>query len=53
MISYVYNLAFQGGRGAQYGQAAAITMVIFVIVAALTLIQFRYTQMWEEVGENV
>ncbi len=53
MISYVYNLAFAGGRGAQYGFAAAITMVIFVIVAVMTLLQFRYTQMWEEVGENV
>ena len=53
LISYVYNLAFQGGRGAQYGQAAAITMVIFVIVAAITLFQFRFTQMWEEVSENV
>jgi ABC-type sugar transport system permease subunit len=53
LISYVYNLAFAGGRGVQYGFAAAITMVIFVIVAVLTLLQFRYTQMWEEVGENV
>lgn len=53
LISYVYNLAFQGGRGAQYGQAAAITMIIFVIVAVITLLQFRFTQMWEEVGENV
>lgn len=53
LISYVYNLAFQGGRGAQYGQAAAITMIIFIIVAVITLIQFRFTQMWEEVGENV
>jgi ABC-type sugar transport system permease subunit len=53
LISYVYNLAFAGGRGAQYGFAAAITMVVFVFVAIMTLLQFRYTQMWEEVGENV
>lgn len=53
LISYVYNLAFAGGRGAQYGQAAAITMIIFVIVAVITLLQFRFTQMWEEVSENV
>lgn len=53
LISYVYNLAFAGGRGAQYGFAAAITMIIFVIVAAITLFQFRYTKMWEEAGENV
>jgi ABC-type sugar transport system permease subunit len=53
LISYVYNLAFAGGRGAQYGFAAAITMIVFVLVAVMTLLQFRYTQMWEEVGENV
>ena len=53
LISYVYNLAFQGGRGAQYGQAAAITMIIFFIVAVITILQFRFTQMWEEVSENV
>jgi ABC-type sugar transport system permease subunit len=53
LISYVYNLAFEGGRGAQYGLASAITIVIFITVAVITLFQFRYTQMWEEAGENV
>jgi ABC-type sugar transport system permease subunit len=53
LISYVYNLAFSGGRGAQYGLASAITIVIFFIVAVITLFQFRYTRMWEEVSENV
>lgn len=53
LISYVYNLAFAAGRGKEYGLGAAITIVIFAIVAVITLLQFRYTQMWEEVGENV
>lgn len=53
LISYVYNLAFAAGRGKEYGLGAAITIVIFVIVAVITLFQFRYTKMWEEVGENV
>lgn len=53
LISYVYNLAFAGGRGADYGLASAVTIVIFIVVAVITLLQFRYTQMWEEVGENV
>jgi ABC-type sugar transport system permease subunit len=53
LISYVYKLAFAGGRGSQYGFAAAITLVIFAVVAVMTLLQFRYTKMWEEVGENV
>jgi ABC-type sugar transport system permease subunit len=53
LISYVYNLAFAGGRGAQYGLAAAITIVIFLLIAGFAMIQFRFTRMWEEVGENV
>jgi ABC-type sugar transport system permease subunit len=53
LVSYVYNLAFAGGRGAQYGLAAAITMFIFVIVTIITLFQFRFTRMWEEISENV
>ncbi|MCB9154680.1 MAG: ABC transporter permease subunit [Caldilineae bacterium] len=53
LISYVYNLAFTARRGVDYGFAAAITIVIFFIVGTITLIQFRYTRMWEEVGENV
>lgn len=53
LISYVYNLAFTASRGVNYGFAAAITMVIFFIVGTITLFQFRYTNMWEEVSENV
>lgn len=53
LISYVYNLAFSGGTGIDYGFAAAITIVIFFIVGAITLFQFRFTRMWEEVSENV
>jgi ABC-type sugar transport system permease subunit len=53
LISYVYNLAFSASRGVNYGFAAAITIVIFFIVGTITLIQFRYTRMWEEVSENV
>lgn len=54
LISYVYNLAFEsGGRGVQYGFAAAISLIIFVIVGVITLIQFKYTNMWEEVSKNV
>ena len=53
LISYVYNLAFSGSRGVNYGFAAAITIIIFFIVGTITLFQFRYTRMWEEVSENV
>jgi len=53
LISYVYNLAFSGSRGIDYGFAAAITIIIFFIVGTITLLQFRFTRMWEEVSENV
>jgi len=53
LISYVYNLAFTASRGVNYGFASAITIVIFFIVGAITLFQFRWTRMWEEVSENV
>jgi ABC-type sugar transport system permease subunit len=53
LISYTYRLAFGSGRGADYGLASAITIIIFVIVATITLLQFRMTGQWEEVSENV
>ncbi len=53
LITYVYRLAFAGGRGADYAYAAAITVIIFIILVVLTLFNFRYTRIWEEVGENV
>jgi ABC-type sugar transport system permease subunit len=53
LISYTFRLAFETGRGADYGYANAITIVIFIIVASITLFQYRFMGMWEEVSENV
>lgn len=53
LISYTYGVAFGSNRGADYGYAAAITIVIFLIVATLTVIQYRFTRQLEEVSENV
>ena len=54
LISYVYKLAFEsGGRGVQYGLASAISIIVFLIVGSITLLQFRFTNMLEEVSENV
>ncbi|MFT3895254.1 MAG: ABC transporter permease subunit [Anaerolineales bacterium] len=53
LISYVYKLAFEsGGRGVQYGLASAISIIVFFIVGSITLFQYRFTNMWEEVSEN-
>jgi len=46
LISYVYRLAFQDS-GQQFGLGAAVSTVIFLLVAALTLIQIRYTKIAE------
>jgi arabinogalactan oligomer / maltooligosaccharide transport system permease protein len=53
LITYVYRLAFAGGRGADYAYAAAITVIIFLILVIVTIFNFRFTRVWEEVGENV
>lgn len=52
LLSYTYRLAF-GGKGAEYGFAAAIGLFIFLIVATLTFLNFRVTRSLEEVSENV
>lgn len=53
LISYTFRLAFESGRGSDYGYANAITIVIFLIVASITLFQYRFMGTWEEVSENV
>ena len=54
LISYVWKLAIEsGGRGVQYGLASAISIVLFAVVGTITMLQYRFTNMWEEVSENV
>ena len=53
LISYTYRIAFGGARGNDYGLAAAISILIFFIVGAITIFNFRYTGQLEEVSENV
>lgn len=53
LITYTYRLAFASQRGADYGFATAITIVIFVLIAAITFFNFRFTRVWEEVSESV
>lgn len=43
LISYTYRLAFEGGAGQNFGLASSIAIFIFIIIAILTLINFRLT----------
>ena len=49
LISYVYKIAFQSGGGADYGFAAAVSLIIFLIVATISAFSFRFTKAFEEV----
>jgi arabinogalactan oligomer/maltooligosaccharide transport system permease protein len=48
LITYMFRLAFDA-QGAQYGFAAAISVVIFTIVAIISAVSFRRTRAQEEV----
>lgn len=47
LVSYTWRIAFQDS-GANYGLAAAISTVIFVMVAAITMVQMRFTRIVDE-----
>ncbi len=53
LITYTYRYAFSSGGTRDFGFASAIAVIIFFMVAMLTLLQFRLTKRWEEIGENV
>lgn len=44
LVSYTFRIAFQDS-GQHFGLASAISTVIFLIVAAITLIQMRFTKL--------
>lgn len=52
LITYTYRLAFESSGGTDYGLASAVTILIFLIVASLSWINFRFTGALEEVREN-
>lgn len=49
LISYTFRLAF-GGSGAQFGFAAAISVLLFMITAVIAASQFRATRVLEDVN---
>ena len=51
LISYTYRLAFESGRGADFGLAAGIGILIFMIVATISAISFKRTAVFEELNQ--
>ncbi len=49
LISYTFRLAF-GGSGAQFGFAAAVSVLLFMITTVIAASQFRATRSLEEVN---
>lgn len=45
LISYTYRLAFEGSQGQNFAMAAAVSMLIFVIVVALTFLNFKVSKL--------
>lgn len=45
LISYTYRLAFEGAQGQNFGMAAAVSMLIFVIVVVITVLNFRVSKL--------
>jgi maltose/maltodextrin transport system permease protein len=43
LVSYTFRIAFQDS-GQQFGLASAVSTVIFLIVAGITLLQMRYSK---------
>lgn len=53
LISYTYRLAFESGRGVDYGLASAVTIIIFLLVGTISYFNFRFTGALEDVNRNV
>jgi ABC-type sugar transport system permease subunit len=47
LISYTYRLAFEGGAGQDFGLASAIAFLIFFVICAITIVNFRYSGMFK------
>jgi ABC-type sugar transport system permease subunit len=53
LISFVFDLAVEGGRGGQFALAAAATFYIFIIVALIAAFSFRFTRRLETIYGNI
>jgi ABC-type sugar transport system permease subunit len=53
LLSYTYRLSFEGQRGNQLGLACAVSVMIFLVIATISAINFRMTGTLEELSKNV
>ena len=53
LISFIFDLAVQSGRGGQFALAAAATFFLFLIVATISAISFRFTKRLETIYGNL
>ncbi len=44
LISYTYRLAFEGSQGQNFALAAAVSMLIFILVVMLTVLNFKVSK---------
>jgi ABC-type sugar transport system permease subunit len=49
LISFVYRLAFISSNVADYGLAAAISVLLFLLIGSVVLMQTRFTNTFKEV----
>lgn len=49
LITLVYKVAFGSGTGRDYGLASAFAIIIFIVVAVVSIIGFRQTKALEEI----
>jgi arabinogalactan oligomer/maltooligosaccharide transport system permease protein len=50
LVSYTFKVAFQTGRGGDYGLAAALSILIFLLIAAISAISFMRTKSLENLA---
>ena len=50
LISYTWKLAFSADKGGDYGLASAISILIFFIIATISIISFTRTKAFENLS---
>ncbi|NLY91682.1 MAG: maltose ABC transporter permease MalF [Firmicutes bacterium] len=51
LISYTYRMAFETGSGGNYGLAAAVSLLIFLLVCLITVFNIKSSRLFREVPQ--